>query len=93
MKLIEQKGWGIIYRSDSSIKELAKYIEDNIHILDIGGLDEIDIYEKCEVCWYSYGSDDTLQEHIDIYGDNGMVTLRVIDTKTIMNICLEKEND
>ena len=93
MKLIEQKGWGIIYRSDDSLEDLAKYIEESIHFLDIAGISEIDIHNHLEVAYTSFGSGETLQEHISIYGDDGVIELRVIDTKTIMNICLEKEND
>ena len=86
MKLIEQKGWGIIYRSDKSIKELTKYVEESIHFLDISGLSEIDIHNHLEVTYTSFGSDDTLQEQISIYGDNGVIELKVIDTRTIWNI-------
>tara|TARA_Y100000592_G_scaffold88967_1_gene145514 strand:+ start:321 stop:575 length:255 start_codon:yes stop_codon:yes gene_type:complete len=84
MKLIIDNNNEIVFKTTKSIEEIKTYIEeignkDIIKLIDMfEGVSEIDPYNAFSV--------DIYENEISIYGDDGIITLEILELNKINNI-------
>jgi len=91
MKLIIDHNNEIVFKTTKSIEQIKTYIEelgnkDIMKLIDMfEGLSEIDPYNAFSVDIYKDAGYNNRNE-ISIYGDNGIITLEILELNKINNI-------